>query len=363
MRPKDPSRESIDPRRVLKTGGKQALASLLRSAGYVPQEQMLGDLALALRRAKPLLLGGPRGSGKTAVGEDLAAACNLLLFSVPGHEAIEARDMMGGWDRAEQESAVRQAIGAGMSLLEARAQKWLADFYESGELLDAYKEAARAASEGEPPPVLLLDEVEKLPLKLQHTLLQPLGRGFADVPKLSGVFGVADPEGRPVVLLTSNDLGLLGEPLTSRCFVTWVRPPSPAEEVRILRARVPDAKPELLAGVAAMIHYIREEMPEMRNGPGIRESVDLLAALAGDRVGLITVEVVCEYLACLGKGRRELEVLAQNDDALAWAAGRPAPEIIGWVEEAIERDGCEARNGEAFDQTRCAFPQSRGAAR
>src|SRR5262245_46971832 len=109
MRPRNPNKPSEDPRRVLRTGGKQALDRLLRSAGYVPQAQTLNDLALALRRSKPLLLGGKRGTGKTAIAEDLAAACNLPLHSVPGHQAMEARDVLGGWDRAEQEITVRQA--------------------------------------------------------------------------------------------------------------------------------------------------------------------------------------------------------------------------------------------------------------
>lgn len=335
MRPRDTNRPSIDPRRVLRAGGKQALERLLRGVGYVPQEQTLNDLALALRRAKPLLLGGPRGAGKTAIAEDLAEACNLPLFSVPGHEGMEAIDMLGSWDRAEQEISVRQAVEAGMSLVEARAEKWHADFYESGEFLDAYKEAARVAASGDPAPVLLLDEVEKLPLKLQHTLLQPLARGFADVPKLAGIIGVSEPLHRPIVILTSNDLGLLSEPLTSRCFVTWMNPPAPAEEILIFRARVPHARMETVAAVAAMINYIREDMPELRNQPGIRESVDLLAALADDGIDSITVEVVREYLACLGKGKKELEVLRQNDDGLAWAAQHPGAEIAGWVEKAF----------------------------
>jgi MoxR-like ATPase len=340
MRPTDPKKPSINPRHVLQSGGKDALAQLLRGAGYVPQAQTLNDLALALRRSKPLLLGGKRGTGKTAIAEDLAAACNLPLYSVPGHEGLEARDVVGGWDRAEQEIIVRQAIEAGMSFVDARRQKWQWDFFESGEFLDAYMEAWRAASCGDPPPVLLLDEVEKLPVKLQHTLLQPLARGFADVPKLEGVVGVEDPEHRPIVILTSNDFSLLGEPLTSRCFVSWMHAPTPAEEIVILRARVPAARPALIASVAAMIHFIREEMPEIRNAPGIRESVDLLAALSGDGIERVTVEIVREYLACLGKGKNELEVLRQNDDGLALAAARPGAEITAWVEDAFGIADC-----------------------
>jgi MoxR-like ATPase len=335
MRPRNPKKPSVDPRQVLRAGGKQELDRLLRRVGYMPQAQTLNDLALALRRSKPLLLGGPRGAGKTAIAEDLAGACNLPLYSVPGHEGIEAIDMVGSWDRAEQDLTVRQAVEAGMVLAEARRQKWHSDFYESGEVLDAYKEAARAAACGDPAPVLLLDEVEKIPLRLQHTLLQPLARGYADVPKLEGVIGVEDPRHWPIVILTSNDLSLLSEPLTSRCFVTWMNPPTPAEEIVIFRARVPQAQPGMTAAVAAMMIYIREDMAELRNQPSIRESVDLLAALTDDGVQHITVEIVREYLACLGKGKKELEVLRENDDGLARAAQSPSREIIKWVEEAF----------------------------
>lgn len=335
MRPKDQNRMSIDPRSVLRSGGKAALDALLRSAGYVPQSQTLGDLALALRRHRPLLIGGKRGIGKTALAEDLALACNLSLYSIPGHEALEARDVMGGWDRAEQESMARQAIFGGMSLGEAQAQKWRREFYEPGEFLQAYEEASRNAECGDPPPVVLIDEVEKLPPSLQHTLLQPLARGFADVPKLEGVIGVERPEHRPIVILTSNDLSRLSEPLTSRCFVTWLRPPTPFEEVSILRARVPDATPELIASVTSMIQFIREDMPEIRNEPGIRESVDLLSALVDDGVIEITIEVIREYLACLAKGKNELDVLAQNDDGLAWAAQHPSADITLWLSEDL----------------------------
>lgn len=336
MRPKTPNKPSLDPRQVLRAGGKQALNRLLRTRGYVPQEQTLNDLALALRRAKPLLVGGPRGAGKTAIAEDLADACNIPLFYIPGHEGIDAADVMGRWDRAEQEITVRQAVAAGLELAEARRAKWDWDFYEAGEFLDAYKEARRAAAAGEPPPLLLIDETEKLPVELQHVLLQPLARGFADIPKLEGIVGVENPAHRPIVILTSNDLDKLSEPLTSRCFVTWVYPPTPEEEIRILRARVPGATPETLAAVASMINFIRDDMPEIRNNPGIRESRDLLEALVEDDVNEITTATVREYLACIGKGKKEQEVLRQNDDGLARAAAHPDEKIIAWTAEAFD---------------------------
>jgi len=69
---RDANKPSIDPRRLVRECGKQALAEVLAATGYVPQSHALGDMALALRQYHPILFGGPRGSGKTSLGEALA---------------------------------------------------------------------------------------------------------------------------------------------------------------------------------------------------------------------------------------------------------------------------------------------------
>jgi hypothetical protein len=51
----------------------------------------------------------------------------------------------------------------------------------------------------------------------------------------------------------------------------------------------------------------------------------------------ITVDVVKKFLACLGKGKKELEVLKDNDDGLAWAAQHPSREITDWVDRAFAK--------------------------
>ncbi len=82
-----------------------------------------------------------------------------------------------------------------------------------GEFLEAFAYAKEAADRLEPPPVLIIDEVEKLELKIQNLLLQPLARGWANVPKLEGVIGVRRREQMPIVILTTNNLKMLSEPL------------------------------------------------------------------------------------------------------------------------------------------------------
>ena len=246
MRPCDPNKTSVDPRRAAREEGADAIARLLRGAGYVIKRKTLNDLWVALDLAMPLLAAGPAGTGKTSLVEALAEGCNVPLYEVTGHPGQEARDVIGAWNRRAQDRAEDAAIAAGLGLEEAARRRWADEYFECGEVLDAYREAARAAEAGDPPPALLIDEVEKLPVPIQHTLLQPLARGFAAVPKLKGVIGVADPMLAPIVVMTTNDLKKLDEPLRDRCILTMIEPPTPAEEVAVFRARVPQASRYLI---------------------------------------------------------------------------------------------------------------------
>src|SRR5688500_889270 len=130
MELRDPNRPSIDPRQLVRERGKEALADLLAATGYIPQAHTLTDVALALRQFHPILFGGPRGSGKTSLGEGLAQSCNLSLFYVPGVEGLTVREILGGWRHRAQERAIQQLVRSGIEPLEARTLVWTEEFYE-----------------------------------------------------------------------------------------------------------------------------------------------------------------------------------------------------------------------------------------
>ena len=155
------------------------------------------------------------------------------------------------------------------------------------------------------------------------------------MPKLEGVIGVRERQHMPIVVLTSNNLKLLSEPLRSRCFVTWMELAKPEEEVRILRARVPQAGPYLVAAAVKITQLIKYDMPQVRDKPGLRESIDLLTALVDDGVTLLTEAVIAEYLVCLGKEQKELSSLRKALARLEEAANEEHPEIDGWIEAAF----------------------------
>ena len=59
MIPSDPHREVIDPRRLIREHGREALAELVaREAGYIFQLRPLKDLCQSLKSGMPLLAEG-----------------------------------------------------------------------------------------------------------------------------------------------------------------------------------------------------------------------------------------------------------------------------------------------------------------
>ena len=332
MKPNVSSKPIINPRQVVKEGGADALAELLAGTGYMVQERLLNDLVQAIRKGRPHLIEGERGSGKTALAEALAESCNLPMFYLQGMEGLKLEDVLYSWDREGQNQFVRQAIASGMNLAEARAEQWGADYLMFGEALGAFEYAARTGTV----PILIVDEIDKLQDTIENMLLQLFGRGFAHIPRYGDV-GVKDPEAWPIVELLSNDITHdLSPPMRSRCLYTWMDTPSAREEVAILRERVPQASAEAVGWVAKLLECIRG-IPGVQDKPALREGIDLLDVLVRDRIKRLDEAVLTSYLCLIAKRRGDRSYLEQSMARIEDAVNSPNEEIDMWVEQEFLR--------------------------
>jgi MoxR-like ATPase len=240
------------------------------------------------------------------------------------------------WDREAQTQMIRQELTAGTRLKEAQDKQFTREYLVLGEALGAFEYAGTH----DDVPVLIIDEADKLSEKIEDMLLQLLGRGWAHVPRLGNI-GITDPDRWPVVVLLSNDIRHdLSAPLRSRCLYTWLNPPTPKEEVRILRARVPEASRQLVRDVTKLVNCIRRDMPAVRDKPGLRESIDLLQALVKAGVDEITQVVIDNHLCFLGKRHKELLNLRQGIARMEFAVHMADPEIDEWVRWAFADEAC-----------------------
>jgi MoxR-like ATPase len=323
----DPNRRSIDPRRLLREHGREALADLVaRESGYIFQLRPLKDLCQALKSGMPLLAEGERGGGKTEMVDALAYACNRPYFELQGMDDLTLKDILFEWDEQGQNNFVVQAVMSGeLTLSEAREQQWRSEFLNLGEILKAYDYLSRTGVV----PIIKLDEFEKLPQVCQAFFYQLFTDGHASIPRLAennGHIGVAKDVEKPIVILTSNNQHVVHPPLRSRCVYTKVRLPTDLEEVRILHSRVPLANANLFVQVIKIVRYVRVMMPTVRDKPGLRESIALLKSLQSEGADEVTAESIDDHLGFIARnaddlanlelGLRRLEKAAHTSDVV-----------------------------------------------
>ncbi len=321
MIPSNPHREVIDPRRLVREHGRDALAELVaRESGYIFQLRPLKDLCQALQSGMPLLAEGERGGGKTEMVDALAYSCNRPYFELQGMDDLTLKDILFEWDEKGQTSFVVQAVASKeLDLDEARRKQWQKDFLNLGEILGAYDFLATTGIV----PIVKLDEFEKVPQACQAFFYQLFTDGHASVPRLSesnGHIGVGKNDEKPIVILTSNNQHVVHPPLRSRCIYTKVRLPTDLEEARILHSRVPLASSALLTQVVKVVRYIRVMMPTVRDKPGLRESIAFLKAMLTEHLEVITAEVIDDHLGFIARGADDLTNLELGLQRLEKAA-------------------------------------------
>ena len=252
-----------------------AVEAALAEHGYLADEGLATSIFLALALHRPLLLEGEAGVGKTEVAKVLAAWTGGQLLRLQCYEGIDISQAVYEWDYARQLLHLRAAEAAG-ALQERRdgAVGAVEDEVYSERFL-VRRPLLTAIDHGDgPPPVLLIDEVDRSDDEFEAFLLEFLSEYAVTIPEL-GTFRAATP---PIVVITSNRTRDVHDALKRRCLYHWVEHPDFEREVAIIRLRAPQALPDLARQVAAAVEQLRGM--HLYKPPGVAESIDWTAALA-----------------------------------------------------------------------------------
>ncbi|WP_272976874.1 AAA family ATPase [Deinococcus geothermalis] len=239
------------------------LQAAFRARGYVAGDALVTALRLVVALGKPLLLEGPAGVGKTEAAKTLAAALGTRLIRLQCYEGLDAQAALYEWNYARQLLHLRAAEVSGRAVSDA--DLYGPQFLMQRPLLEAIRQ--------EVPPVLLIDEVDRADDAFEAFLLELLAEWQVTVPELGTLTAIA----RPHVLLTSNRARELSDALRRRCLYLWVDYPTQAQELEIVRARLPGIQETLAAQVTRAVHALRE-LP-LGKPPGVAETLDWAAAI------------------------------------------------------------------------------------
>ena len=266
------------------------VASALADHGYLADEGLATSIFLALALHRPLLLEGEAGVGKTEVAKVLAAWTGGELLRLQCYEGIDVSQAVYEWDYARQLLHLRAAEAASLSVGAAEDEVYSERFLVRRPLLTAIDHGSG------PPPVLLIDEVDRSDDEFEAFLLEFLSEYAVTVPEL-GTFRAAQP---PLVVVTSNRTRDVHDALKRRCLYHWVEHPDFEREVAIIGLRAPQAGPELARQVAAAVEQLRAM--HLYKPPGVAESIDWTAALAAlgrqqidERTVELTLGTVLKY--------------------------------------------------------------------
>jgi MoxR-like ATPase len=302
-----------------------SLARGLADVGYLADPSLAASLFCAVRLPQPLLLEGEAGVGKTQAAKSLAALLDTPLIRLQCFEGIDAAEALYEWNYPRQLLGIRLAEARGEDLEEQSL--FGEDYLIRRPLLAALEHP------GPRPAVLLIDEVDRADEEFEAFLFELLAESSVTIPEL-GTLTATHP---PIVILTSNRTRDLHDALKRRCLYHWIDYPPLAQAIAIVRARVPDAGPELAEQVAGAVARLRTL--DIQKPPGVAEAIDWLHAASLLGLDTLDEDGVAATLGSVLKYREDHDVARAA--GLRWIAdpARAATQAAEDVRDAPARFG------------------------
>ena len=280
------------------------VSAALSEQGYLPDDGIATAVFLAMTLHRPLLLEGEAGVGKTELAKALASMTGGELIRLQCYEGIDAAQAVYDWDYARQLLHLRATEASGEAQTRS-ADQLEAELY--GEHFLVKRAILRAIEPVEgPPPVLLIDEIDRADDEFEAYLLEVLSEYQVTVPEI-GVFSTDRP---PLVVLTSNRTRDVHDALKRRCLYHWVEHPDFEREVAIVKLRVPAVDDQLAQQVAAAVGALRDL--NLYKPPGVAETIDWATALGQLGATRLDEQTVTNTLGAVLKYREDHQRVAQH---------------------------------------------------
>jgi MoxR-like ATPase len=230
---------------------------------YVATDDLMMAVNAAVTLARPLLVKGEPGTGKTQLAEEIAAALDKPLYRWHIKSTTKAQHGLYEYDAV---SRLRDS-----QLGDAKVHD-IRNYIAKGRLWEAFDSATQA--------VLLIDEIDKADIEFPNDLLLELDRMEFFVHETRQLVKARH---RPIVVITSNNEKELPDAFLRRCFFHFIRFPDAETMTRIVAVHFPELKRELLSEALNAFFRVRE-VPGLKKKPSTSELLDWLKLLLAEDV-------------------------------------------------------------------------------
>ena len=235
------------------------------SDSYVATQDLMLAVNASITLARPLLVKGEPGTGKTMLAEEVAQALSMPLLQWHIKSTTKAQQGLYEYDAV---SRLRD------SQLGDERVKDIHNYIVKGVLWQAFT--------AEQPVVLLIDEIDKADIEFPNDLLREIDRMEFYVYETRELVKARH---RPLVFITSNNEKELPDAFLRRCFFHYIRFPDAQTMQAIVEVHFPGLKKSLLAAALKSFYDVRN-LPGLKKKPSTSELLDWLKLLVAEDIPL-----------------------------------------------------------------------------
>ncbi len=266
------------------------------TTSYIASDELKHAVNVAVALARPLLLRGEPGTGKTLLAENLASSLGLPLIRWHVKSTTKARDGLYVYDTVARLHDSRFG-GDGHDVRD------IATYIKLGPLGQALDAPSRV--------VLLIDEIDKADIEFPNDLLHEIDAMKFRIDETGREVAAIE---RPIVIITSNNEKELPDAFLRRCVFHYIQFPTRELMTEIVRVHHPDITDKVLDNALEIFFGLRST-PRLRKKPSTSELVDWICALKKANVDLSRVSGGIPFLGTLLKTEQDIELLGKRAKA------------------------------------------------
>ena len=264
---------------------------------YIASDELKHAVNVAVALARPLLVRGEPGTGKTLLAENLARGLGLPLITWHVKSTTKAKDGLYVYDTVQRlhDSRFGGVDGANVSDI--------ARYIKLGPLGEALAAPSRV--------VLLIDEIDKADIEFPNDLLHELDAMRFRIDETGREIAAKE---RPIVVITSNNEKELPDAFLRRCVFHYIQFPNRELMTEIVRVHHPDITDRVLDNALEVFFGLRAT-PRLRKKPSTSELIDWICALNKAGVDLSKIGGGIPFLGTLLKTEQDVELVGKRAKA------------------------------------------------
>jgi len=260
---------------------------------YIADPQLRNIVNVSIALARPLLVKGEPGTGKTLLSHAIAESLGKKLIIWNVKSTTEAIDGAYMYDTVQRLNDSR--FGS-----EDRNVDNVKDYITLGPLGESFDTEEQV--------VLLIDEIDKADIEFPNDLLQELDVMEFYVKETKEFIRAKT---RPIVIITSNNEKELPDAFLRRCVFHWIEFPSKEFMTEICNLHYPNLKKNLLDQCLKHFYALRA-ITKLRKMPSTSELLDWIGVLLKSGITVEELKSGVPFLGVLLKKEKDLEIAIEK---------------------------------------------------